>query len=71
MWRLQIHPVCTHLANIVCADSGDGLESQLLAAHTHEDLLHLLQEILYICKDRRTVNEEGVKRKEIHTEENI
>lgn len=35
-----------HLANIVRANCGDGLESQLLAADTHEDLLHLAQEIL-------------------------
>lgn len=35
-----------HLANIVRANRGDGLESQLLAADAHEDLLHLAQEIL-------------------------
>lgn len=35
-----------HLANVVRADGGDGLERQLLAAHAHEDLLHLAQEIL-------------------------
>lgn len=35
-----------HLANVVRADCGDGLESQLLAADAHEDLFHLAQEIL-------------------------
>lgn len=46
-------PVDTrYLANIVCADGGDGLEGQLLAADTHEDLLHLAQEILHMCTDR-------------------
>lgn len=36
----------THLANVVRADCGDGLEGQLLAADAHEDLFHLAQEIL-------------------------
>lgn len=35
-----------HLANVVRADCGDGLERQLLAADAHEDLFHLAQEIL-------------------------
>lgn len=30
-----------HLANVVRAGCGDGLESQLLAADAHEDLFHL------------------------------
>lgn len=34
----------------MCADGGDGLEGQLLAAHAHEDLLHLAQEIWSLCK---------------------
>lgn len=43
-----------HLANVVRADCGDGLESQLLAADAHEDLLHLAQEILsYICGQKQ------------------
>lgn len=42
-----------HLANVVRADCGDGLESQLLAADAHEDLFHLAQEILlYICRQK-------------------
>lgn len=53
LW-LKIHPVRTHLANIVWANGGDGLESQLLAANTHEDLFHLAQEILYTYANRNT-----------------
>lgn len=54
LWlHIQATPVGTrYLANIVCADGGDGLEGQLLAAHAHEDLLHLAQEILHMCTDR-------------------
>lgn len=36
----------SYLADVVWADGGDGLEGQLLAAHTHEYLLHLAQKIL-------------------------
>lgn len=42
-----------HLANVVRTDSGDGLERQLLAAHAHEDLLHLAQEILEVLDQRQ------------------
>lgn len=50
--RLRIRPLRTHLADVVRTDGGDGLEGQLLAAHAHEDLLHLAQEILDLCTDR-------------------
>lgn len=43
-------PLETSLANIVRADGGDGLEGELLAAHAHEDLLHLTQEIRPLFK---------------------
>lgn len=43
-------PLETTLANIVRAGGGDGLEGQLLAADTHEDLLHLAQEIRPLFK---------------------
>lgn len=46
-----------HLANVVRADRGDGLESQLLAADAHEDLFHLAQEILlYICRQKQKMH---------------
>lgn len=43
-------PLEASLADVVRADGGDGLEGQLLAAHAHEDLLHLAQEIRSLFK---------------------
>lgn len=64
--QLQTHPHSTHLANVVWADGGDGLEGQLLAAHTHEDLLHLAEEILYTYTDRRRRGNRKVGKTDIY-----
>lgn len=46
----------THLANVVRADCGDGLERQLLAADAHEGLFHLTQEILScVCRQKEKI----------------
>lgn len=46
----------THLADVVRAGCGDGLERQLLAADAHEDLFHLTQEILlYVCRQKEKI----------------